>query len=157
MRVHTQRYVHIHVCVLVGTAHIIGHERRMLMNVTPDLLPQQHISALFLSLLLSLYGLETRASLCASLVNHVVPCLPYTHYHKNPVLRAMLTILGPFETPPQIPELFLARTSAHTHTHIHPSPYQRQTLESIRSTHTHTHLCDKACPRTAFAQNIFAH
>ncbi len=76
--------------VIVGAAHIIGHERRILMNVTPDLLLQQHISApsFSLSLLLCLCGLETRASLHASLVNHIVPCLPYTPHHKNPVLGA---------------------------------------------------------------------
>ncbi len=54
------------------------------MNVTPDLLPQQHISAPSFSLLLCLCGLETRASL----VNHIRPSLPYTPHHKNLVLGA---------------------------------------------------------------------
>lgn len=40
---------------IVGAAHITGHERRMLMNVTPDLLPQQHISALSFSLSFSVH------------------------------------------------------------------------------------------------------
>lgn len=57
-----------------------------------------------------------------------------------PVLRlwSLLTILGPFETPPQIPKLFLACTSVCAHTPL-PLPVD---------THTHTHLCAKACLHT---------
>lgn len=46
-----------------------------------------HISSLFLSLPLYLCGSETRASLHASLVNHIVPCLPYTPHHKKSLGR----------------------------------------------------------------------
>lgn len=84
---HTSGDMYMYARAIRGAAHIIGHERRMLMNVTPDLLPQQHISAPSFSLL-CLCGLETRASLRASLVNHIRPCLPYTPHHKNLVLGA---------------------------------------------------------------------